>query len=415
MGSIEDQLVSKIFFLKIQIAEKKIDAENLIKDFKCLKKFENGMVFSAKKQETGFFSGDRDYFMTEKELDEAIKNKTHKSPKKKKRNIYKLEEATKILKKISLVLNKKSMDSYNAKKFKEASKEFENTFYLIALNPNMKPDTSLMYNKVLSELKFDKNKALETYKWLIKNSYTGIKTVYEAEDEKGEKVRFNNLNEMNLYVKTGKYKNPNTKKLKSVLPSLYKETISLLMKMEKYTEGEKLALEAKSKYPQDNDLTLYIGDIYYKQGKKEEFVKILEEAIEKDPKNKLLYLNTAIVFQELKQKNKSEEYYKKAIEIDPNYRDAYYNLAVLILSEEQEINDKISKLGWNRKAKRTAKKLEKQKKELYKKSIIYLEKAFELGKKNDLNLISTMKGIYYQLEDTPKFKKMKELEEKFKK
>lgn len=187
--------------------------------------------------------------------------------------------------------------------------------------------------------------------------------------------------------------------------------MSLCLLLEDYNQAEEIAKRGRNEFPEDKDMILYMGDIYYKQGKKEEFINILENAVSKDPTNKILYLNLGIVLGELKQNDKALQYYKKAIEIDSNYADAYFNTAVLILSGEQEINDKISKLGFSAKDKKKADELTNSKKDLYRKSIFYLEKAFELGKSNDINLVKTMKGIYYQLGDQEKMKKMKEKED----
>ena len=100
-------------------------------------------------------------------------------------------------------------------------------------------------------------------------------------------------------------------------------------------------------------------------------------------------------------------YFLKAIEIDPNSRRANLMAAVTILEEEEEINEKMNKLAEVMRTDKDFKMYDSfkdKKKKLYRKSIPFLEKVFEIDP-NDIDSVKTLKNIYQYLDDSENVEK----------
>jgi len=124
----------------------------------------------------------------------------------------------------------------------------------------------------------------------------------------------------------------------------------------------------------------------------------MEEAIQLDPNNPTLFFNLGVVNQNEKKIEEAIAYYKKAIELKPDYGDAYMNTAVAILSGEEAI---VNEMNNNLSNDKKYNELEKKQKELYKKALPFLEKAYELSSSEDT--VRSLLNIYDILEYTEKY------------
>jgi tetratricopeptide (TPR) repeat protein len=144
-----------------------------------------------------------------------------------------------------------------------------------------------------------------------------------------------------------------------------------------------------SKYPQDKDLASRQFNLYLISGKASEAYTEAEKSIQLDPTNANLYLNKGILAEQLNKPAEAEASYKKAIELNPGLFDAQYNMGTFYYNQGVEMNRKANDIKDN--AKYEAAK--KQADEKFKVALPYLEKAFELNRK-DTGVLQSLKVLY---------------------
>jgi tetratricopeptide (TPR) repeat protein len=144
-----------------------------------------------------------------------------------------------------------------------------------------------------------------------------------------------------------------------------------------------------SKYPQDKDLASRQFNLYLISGKANEAYTEAEKSIQLDPTNANLYLNKGILAEQLNKPADAEASYKKAIELNPGLFDAQYNLGTFYYNQGVDMNKKANDIKDN--AKYEAAK--KQADEKFKAALPYLEKAFELNRK-DTGVLMSLKVLY---------------------
>jgi len=424
--SFDPEIVSDYLFVKGNvckaIGEKNKNDEALIKAadaYTKLVNFEKGKYYSAKNKETGEY----EYFKSQADLDAAMATGNYKRAKAKDIKDYHSKDLAQTVHNIALKLHQDAIDAYNAKDYGKSSDLFAGAYYVYA-NPLVgNADTTLLYNAAsvaISANEYDK--ALKLYGDLLDMGYTGITTVYEGTNvESGEKANFANQKDLDMQIKLGLIKDPNVYTTKNQQPSMYRTVGSIYLNMgdkldeadsvkkkEFYHKALVVLEEGKSKYPGDYDLLLTIGNTYLKEGNQQGFINAMQEAIAQDPNNEVLYYNIGVVSADLGMKDEAKKAYLKAIELKPEYTDAYINLAALILTREKEINDEISELPikLTKKDQAKLKELQEEKKGVYKEAITYLEGAYKYDK-TSVPLLSTMKNIYYALDRTDDFMRVK--------
>jgi tetratricopeptide (TPR) repeat protein len=144
-----------------------------------------------------------------------------------------------------------------------------------------------------------------------------------------------------------------------------------------------------SKYPQDKDLTSRQFNLYLISGKANEAFTEIEKSIQLDPTNANLYLNKGILAEQLNKPEESEIAYKKAIELNAGLFDAQYNLGTFYYNQGVEMNRKANDIKDNKKYEAA----KKQADEKFKVALPYLEKAFELNRK-DSGVLLSLKVLY---------------------
>lgn len=283
--------------------------------------------------------------------------------------------------------NEKYLDA-SAKLYKSYQMGKQDTIYLYYAASNavnaMNYDLALKYYNELMELGFD-----------------GAQTQYTATDkETGEVNSFNSKNEMDLFVKSGQYIDPEITKTPSKVGEIAKNIALIYIEQDKPELAKKAMKKAKKENPEDISLLQAEANMYYELGKIDIYNQLMKEIIKLDPENANLYYNLAVGSVKLGDEESAIEYYKKAIKYNPEMVQAYINMAATILKAENPILDAMNKAladGDNAKYD----ELEAQREALYHEALPYLQKAKEF-KPESVQIIRTLMNIHYVLGNTEK-------------
>ena len=112
-----------------------------------------------------------------------------------------------------------------------------------------------------------------------------------------------------------------------------------------------------------------------------------------------MLFNLGVVSSNAKNIADAEKYYTKALEINPKYLNAYINMAALKLEKEGSIIAEMNKLTNSDKDMKRYDVLKKQREDLFRAAIPYLQKSLELEPKNT-DVAKTLLGVYSALEMT---------------
>lgn len=311
------------------------------------------------------------------------------------------EDAAPILNQMIQEVSGRAIKLYNAKDYKNATKDFYTTY---ALSP---VDTTFLYNAAVSAtISKNYDKSLEYYNKLKDLGYTGVQTQYLAVNKAtGKKENLGSKTQRDLMLKSGQYSNPENKVTASKKADIIKNIAYILKEQGKTEEAMVAVQEARRANPGDLNLLLTEADLYVKLNKMDKFAELMEEAVKVDPTNPTLYYNLGVVNYNQKRAEDAKKYYKKAIELKPDYADAYMNLAVAQLEKDQELVDKMNALPVS--DVKGYKKLEGERVALYKEALPTLEKADQL--KRSLETVRTLLNIYETLEMEDKAKEFRAL------
>ncbi|WP_142785685.1 tetratricopeptide repeat protein [Changchengzhania lutea] len=292
--------------------------------------------------------------------------------------------------------------SYESKDFSVASKYFERAYRA------KESDTLFLYyaaSTAVSVQEYDR--ALKLYEELKDLGYTGIEMQYFATNvETQEEESFNDKNMRDLSVKAKSHIKPVERMSDSYKPEIVKN-IALIYVSQGDNEKALTAMkDARAESPDDVNLILSEANVHYKMGNKEEFKSLLEMATEKDPMNPELQYNLGVIASESEQLEESMAYYKKAIELDPDYVNAYINISALILGKEQPMIEEMNNLGSSAADNKRYDELKDARQDLYKEAVPYLTKALEIDA-NNFSAATTLMNIYSILGETDKYKAMK--------
>ncbi len=290
----------------------------------------------------------------------------------------------------------------NAKKYKEAAKKLYTSY-----NLNKKDTLHLYFAAANLTNAQDYETALNYYNKLKDLGYTGKGTEYYAVNtETGEKEKFNDKKQRDLYLKSGSYSDPTEERLESKKSEIYKNIALIYLQQGQEEKGIQAIEDALAENPDDTQLMLAKADIYYKAGKKDKYTEIVEKVLEKDPNNASLYYNLGVTATQMEAPEKAIKYYKQAIEVDPKMTNAYINLASSILMKEQGIIDEMNGLGMSKADNKRYDELTKERTQLYKDALPYLQTAVDLDPNNQ-QAIQTLINIHSQLGNDDKVAKYK--------
>lgn len=293
----------------------------------------------------------------------------------------------------------------NAQKYKEAAKKLYTSY-----NLNKKDTLHLYFAAANLTNAQDYETALSYYNKLKDLGYTGKGIEYYAVNtETGQKEKFNDKKQRDLYLKSGSYSDPTEERLESKKAEIYKNIALIYLQQGQEEKGIQAIQDAKAENPDDTQLMLAEADIYYKAGQKDKYTEIVEKVLEKDPNNASLYYNLGVTSTQMEAPEKAIEYYKQAIEIDPEMTNAYINLASSILMKEQGVIDEMNGLGMSKADNKRYEELQEERTQLYKDALPYLQKAVDLDPDNQ-QAIQTLINIHSQLGNDDKVEKYKAMQ-----
>lgn len=96
--------------------------------------------------------------------------------------------------------------------------------------------------------------------------------------------------------------------------------------MDIFNSAIKLLEEGRNKFPENNDILLYLSNAYINADKLDVAKETFRLGVEKDPENQYYQYNYAVLLLEDNSFAEAEKHFKKALEIDPEYTNAVYNL-----------------------------------------------------------------------------------------
>ena len=249
--------------------------------------------------------------------------------------------------------------------------------------------------------------ALKLYSELKTLNYSGKGTSYLAVNKlTSQEDAFNTVKERDLAVKLGTHEKPKTEAIPSKRGEIYKNIALILIQDGKVEEAKKAVADARKANPEDSSLILTEADLYLKTKDYETYKKLVAEALEKNPNDADLVFNLGVLSANAKNRADAEKYYKRVIEIDPKYANAYINLAALKLEDEKVIIDEMNKLGTSAKDMKRYEVLKTQREDLFKATIPFLQKAYELDPTN-IDVAKTLLNVYSALEMMPESKELK--------
>jgi tetratricopeptide (TPR) repeat protein len=239
--------------------------------------------------------------------------------------------------------------------------------------------------------------AIKYYEELIDVSYTGVKEEFYA-TKKGtkEESKFESVEERNLALKKGEYIIPRSKFSKSKKGTILKNMTFIYINNGENEKATLLMKKAREESPDDVSLMYAQAEMYYKSGDMINYKKIINEVIINDPTNPDLYYNLGVASAKNNEKEEALIYYTKAIELNPDYIEALINKAQLILDGESAIVEEMNALGTSNADYDKYDLLKKEKDDIYREALPYLESASKL-RPESLDIVRTLKGIYGML------------------
>lgn len=315
------------------------------------------------------------------------------------------DQAQKTVSEIKGKLLNSAMDQGTKKNYSEASKilysiyeldktDLEKLYYAASYAVNARDfDTALLY---YGELK-TKNYSGEGI------AYYAINILSEKEDFFGTTEQAKTDRDNNVKMKM--YSSPRDEKIPSKRGEIYKNVALILVQKGKTEEAKSALAEARLANPDDSSLAITEADLYLKLEDFTNYKRLISEVLQKNPNDPDLLFNLGVVSSKT-DATEAEKYYKKAIEIKPDYVNAYLNLSILKLDGEKKIVEEMNKLGNSEKDNKRYEVLKKQREDIFKSAIPFLEKAYELNPNNE-DVSGTLLSVYSALEMTDKKKALK--------
>ena len=248
--------------------------------------------------------------------------------------------------------------------------------------------------------------ALNNFNELKKANYTGEATNYYAKNVVSDKEEFYGSG---LEAKKNRDKQvsiklastPRDEKEASKKADIARYVALIYLQQNKLNEAKTAIAEAKSLAadPNDNDLLIAESQIYFGLGDMDNYKKVTTQLVEKNPTDGTLFFNLGAATAKTDPKA-AEVYYKKAIAINPNDYGSNINLALMTMEGESKLVDEMNKLGTSDKDNKRYELLKKQRVDMFRSAIPYLEKAYEL--KSEEDVANTLLNVYGALELTAK-------------
>jgi tetratricopeptide (TPR) repeat protein len=260
-------------------------------------------------------------------------------------------------------LTKAAVNAFQAEKYDDATKYFENILDIEKTDLFKKDtpvDTVIIYNTGLAATNAKQyKKAIDYFKECIKYDYNG--------------------------------------------GASYGQIISAYEAMGDTTAAVNSMKEGFEAYPESQNILVSLINYYMSKNKSEDAISYLDKAIEKDPKNPTFYFAKGAALDKLGRSDEALKAYQQATEVNPKFADAYYNMGVVYFNRGVKQLEVAAKVPPTEQDKYEA---EKGKADVqFKKAIPYMEKASELNPK-DRFILEHLKNLYYRLKMMDKFKEV---------
>ncbi|HEA29251.1 MAG TPA: tetratricopeptide repeat protein [Leeuwenhoekiella sp.] len=290
-----------------------------------------------------------------------------------------------------------AVEDQNAERYDAAASKLNK---LYTLSPK---DTIYLYyaasNAVNGE---DFDTALKYYEQLKDMNYEGVETKYTAVNkETGETENFGAEAQRDLMVKAGSHSDPKMEKTPPKSPEITEKIALIYMQKGEDQKALDAMADAREQNPDNVDLMKNEAELYRKLDMNEEYEAAMDKIIAKDPNNPDLLVNLGISANNAGESEKAIEYYKKALAIDPGNAVANLNTAVAILAKDKELVSQMNSLGTSAADNKKYESLKKQRMDVYKDAIPYLEKAAD-SEPDNVEVIRTLFNIHSQLGNTDK-------------
>ncbi|AXG74814.1 tetratricopeptide repeat protein [Flavobacterium arcticum] len=286
-------------------------------------------------------------------------------------------------------------------KYKEAYPLYEKVYRISS------KDTVYLYNAAAYAVNSQQYpKALEYYKELQQVGFTGTVLNYTAKNPKGEVEYFGDKKVRDLYVAQQSYTEPAIYREESKKGDIIKNIALIYINQGEKEKGMAALAEAKKANPDDTSLLMAEAQIYLEAKDYENYKKAVTQVLNQGSQDPNLYFNLGVTSSKSGQNEEATLYYKKAIELKPDFVEAYQNLGILQLEGEDAIVKEMNDLGTSSKEMKRYDALKKQRDDMYKQAVIYLEKAHEI-KPEDENIKNILGTLYQGLEMMDKYKALK--------
>lgn len=299
------------------------------------------------------------------------------------------------------LINEAIKDNDNSR-FKESSTKL---FEAYKINPK---DTIYLYYAASAAVNGkDFDVALTHYEKLKELNYSGKGKAYYAKSVlDNEEVSFPTKEDRDKSVKLKLHTDPRDENIPSKRGEIYRNYALILVEKGQNAKALSAIQEARKDNPDDTSLALTEANLYLDAKDFESYKRVIEEVLVKSPNDADLYYNLGVISGTAKNNTDAEKYYKKAIEINPKYTNAYLNLAILKLDRDTQIVEEMNKLGNSAKDNKRYDELKKQREDVFKEALPFLEKVVELVP-NNKEAKQTLLNVYTSLDMTEKYKALK--------
>ena len=287
----------------------------------------------------------------------------------------------------------KAIQASNAGENEKAYNLFMRVYNLKKENANQM-DTAMLNNASLMAINAGKlEEAKKLTKKLIDMGYKGVN--YRATNvESGQEQAFRSRKQMEMFVKSGKYKEPRV--FGDVRPELYVSLAQLNLRLGDTARYQEAVTKGRKMYPNNEKLLRAELDIFLKSGNYEKALKNLDQAIAMEPENVKMfhYIKGNILQTQMKEIERAKEAYAKALALDSNYLDPLYMQGLIYVNKGNATTLEMNELPLE--AKEKYEKLKKRQQEEFSKALPYFEKAYELDP-NDQDNLKALAEVYQKL------------------
>ncbi len=182
----------------------------------------------------------------------------------------------------------------------------------------------------------------------------------------------------------------------------HKPTDAIIYMKKIYIENKKdtvgameLLKTAYNNKPAESGLLIELLQMYLYKGQNDIAFEYLKKGMQNDPKNDVLYLAEGILFEKLGKPDNALESYLKAIELNPMQTNGYTNIGAIYLEKANTKFSEADKIPLKERAKTDAVIAEAY--VFLKKALPYYEKSSELLESKNIDVLKTLKQVYYKL------------------